>query len=158
MPSMIQRLEETRMVPASLKYICKSFGIVVTAMTCTVLVQSVTALKVYPLLTGLGRFGILSALVIDIIGVSVLIAALVVGLIGGKHIGGWLWNGFLLSGIYYLCYLALSYPLTGANPKIVVIKMLAWPLVVVAGGLIYSRVVRRKLGTTVTYYKESHLP
>jgi hypothetical protein len=143
-PGAFSDLEESRnMLTDSLKYVCKCLGIVIVAVAGSVLVGAVVVLKMYPSLTGLGRFGILSALVIDIIGIPVLIAAFVVGLIGGKLVGGWRWNGFLLSGIYYLCYLAF-YPWTGANPKLVVMMVFAWPLAIIAGGLMYSRMVHQK--------------
>jgi hypothetical protein len=96
------------MPKSMLKFILKSLGIVLLAVVVNLAVQTISGLYLCPLLTKMGLFGILSFLGITIIGLNALVAALVIGILGGRFIGTWRWNGCVLACAYYLFFFALG--------------------------------------------------
>ena len=123
-----------------LKFVCKCCAILIAAIIMEVFLGLIIMLKLVPLLTTFGRFGTISAIVIGTIGVQLCVASLVIGIIGGKFIGGKPLNGFVLSGIYYLYFFTIG--ITQHPPELdflTILLFLGLPLVVILGGLIYTK-------------------
>jgi hypothetical protein len=91
------------------------------------------------LATWLGHSGIILMLTIDIVGIPILLAATVVGILGGLWIGGKVINGFVLSLIPYLFEFIIGITTRGLKfDCITFLSLLGLFVVPVIGTLIYG--------------------
>ena len=123
-----------------LKILSKCFIVLVTAIVVDTFLGHILMLIMIPLLVSFGKVSTIIGVVIGTIGMQLFIASLVIGVFGGKFIGGKPHIGFALSGIYYLCYLAIA--ITEHQPGfdlLTFLMFLGLPLVVIVGRLVYKK-------------------
>lgn len=130
-----------------LKHVCKCCTILITAIVVDVFlghIMIVTMSMLTSQLTALGKFGTLLMIFMNSIVVELCVVCFIIGLLGGKWIGGRPINGFILSGVYYVCWFVP--PTTSEHPPefdfLTFLIFLGLPLVVIMGGLIYTKVCK----------------
>lgn len=97
-----------------------------------------------PLLSAFGKFGVILMLSTETIGVELCVAALIIGVFGGKWIGEPTITGFILSGVYYMVWFfpsAISTHRLGFD-LLTLLIFLGLPVVIIVGGLIYTKVCK----------------
>lgn len=124
-----------------LKHLYKCCAILVAAVIVDIFLGHIMVLKLAPLLTTFGKFGAIFMILVESIGVELCVVSLIIGIVGGKWIGGRSINGFILSGVYYLYWFTIA--ITEHPPEfdfLTSLMILGFPLVVTVGGLTYTKV------------------
>ena len=124
-----------------LKYVCKCCVVLVIAVILDVFLGWAVISTLSPRFTVLGKFGRMLFLPIETIAVELCVALVIIGMFGGKWIGGPPITGFILSVVYYMGWFFLPI-ISMHRPNfdfLTLLIFLGLPLVVVGGGLVYTK-------------------